>query len=349
MNRLIATHLATLLVTSIVACAALPGKAADAARSFDPALPGYVPHAVKVDPSASYLGADGAVRIGGAEHVHHIVERFNALFVRTHPGVRFSNEGKGTSSAVPMLMFGRTLFAAMGRAINPIEQVPYRKIVGEDPLEIRVAYTADTPSDGLATTLAVYVNRRNPLAQISIEQLSQALSIGNPHGDISRWGQLGLDGEWRDRAIHPYATPEYTGFGDYLQQVPLQGRVLAPRTQFEPNSERLLQRVAADPDGIAVAALGLENAQVRQLPLLGSQSQRPLRGTPQEVIAQDYPLGRSLYFYFRRVPGQPIDPLAKEYLRLVLSREGQAIIAAQARGYLPLTAAQARRELEKLD
>ncbi|WP_369975993.1 PstS family phosphate ABC transporter substrate-binding protein [Xanthomonas bundabergensis] len=346
----LALALALLAAAGSNAAAASPGAAAALpARAVDAALPRYDPRAVRIDPSADYLTADGAVRIAGAEHVHAIVERFNALFARHHPGVRFASEGKGTSSAVPLLMFGRTLFGPMGRAINPIEQVPYRKIVGADPLDIRVAHTADSGADGLATTLAVYVNRRNPLAQLSVSQLAQVLAIGNPGGDLSRWGQLGLQGDWSARAIQPYATPEYSGFGDALQQQVLHGRALAPRTQYASDSARLLQRVAADPDGIAVAAIGLEDAQVRQLPLLGLHSGRALTGTPQEVASGDYPLGRWLHFYVRRMPGKPLDPLVKEYLRLVLSHEGQAIIAAQPGGYLPLSAAQARREREKLD
>ncbi|MFC6839712.1 PstS family phosphate ABC transporter substrate-binding protein [Xanthomonas theicola] len=334
------------LAAALLACA---GSAAAAPPAVDAALPRYAPQAVQVDPAAEYLSADGAVRIAGAEHVHAIVEGFNALFARHHPGVRFASAGKGTSSAVPLLMFGRTLFAPMGRAINPIEQVPYRKIVGADALDVRVAHTAGSSAGGLATTLAVYVNRRNPLAQLSMVQLAQVLGTGTPGGDLSRWGQLGLDGDWRDRPIQPYATPEYSGFGDALQQQVLQGRALAPRTRYAADSARLLQRVADDPDGIAVAAIGLENAQVRQLPLLGLHSGRPLAGTPQEVVDGDYPLGRWLHFYVRRSPGRPLDPLVREYLRLVLSHEGQTIIAAQPDGYLPLTAAQARHEREKLD
>lgn len=337
------------LLASVGAAKATPDTAPAASPTPDAALPAYVPRAVRVDAAAPYLRADGAVRIAGAEHVQAMVEGFNALLARHHPGVRFADEGQGTSSAVPLLMFGRTLFAPMGRAINPIEQVPYRKIVGTEPLDIRVAHTAGSAAGGLATTLAVYVNRRNPLAQLSLAQLAQVLAVGNPDGDVSHWSQLGLDGDWGSRAIQPYATPEYSGFGHWLQREVLHVRALAPRTRYASDSASLLQHVAADPDGIAVAAIGLENAQVRQLPLLGLHSGRALAGTAQEVVDGDYPLGRWLHFYVRRVPGQPLDPLAQAYLRLVLSREGQAIIATQSGGYLPLTAEQARREREKLD
>lgn len=319
-----------------------------AARPLDAALPAYQPQPVAVAANATYLTADGAVRLAGAEHVQYIVERFNSLFSASHPTIRFVVDGKGTTSAVPLLMHGKTLFGAMGRAINPIEAVPYRKIVGRDALEIRVARTSDDTGGHLATTLAVYVNRSNPLNQISAADVARLLSVGNPGGDYSSWGQLGLTGEWARRTVHPYGTPEYTGFGDYLQQVHLQGRALAPLHEQLGNTEAILQRIGSDPAGVGVAAIGMANPQVKQLAMVDADG-RVTTGTPAEVSDGSYPYGRWLYFYVRRLPGQPLDPLVSEYLRLVLSRDGQQIIAGQPHGYIPLTAAQAAAELRKLD
>jgi len=319
------------------------------ARPLDATLPAYVPQPVSIDPHASYLtpGA-GAVRINGAEHVDYIVERFNALYSKTHPGTTFAVDLKGTSSAAPLLTFGKTLFAAMGRAMNPIEAVPYKKIVGRDVLEIRVAHTSDDVALHLATSLAVYVNRANPLTQLSGRQIARMLSIGNPDGDLSTWGQLGLTGAWAKRPIHPYGTPSYSGFGDYMQDEHLAHRALALRHEELGNTEAILQQVGIDPAGIGVAAIGLENAHLRQLAIVGADG-KVTTGTTAEVTGRTYPYGRALYFYVRRLPGQPVDPLVKEYLRLVLSRDGQAIIAIQPKGYLPLTAAQAEAELAKLN
>jgi phosphate transport system substrate-binding protein len=339
---------AAMLAGATLACAHA-GAHAQATRAVDAALPAWTPQAVGIDPAAPYLSADGAVRIGGAEHVQFIVDRFNSLFQQRHPGIRFAVDGKGTSSAVPLLTHGKTLFGAMGRAINPIEAVPYRKIVGRDALGIVIAHTAGDPGTHLATSLAVYVNRANPLTQISMLQLAKVLAIGNPGGDYSRWGQLGLPGEWKARAIHPYGTPEYTGFGDYLQEAHLGNRALAPSHEALGNGEAILQRIAQDPDGIGVAAIGLENAQLRQLAIVGADGRSVTRGTAAEVGAGSYPLGRKVYFYVRKLPGQPVDPLVREYLRMVLSREGQAIVASQAGGYIPLSASQAAAELARLD
>jgi phosphate transport system substrate-binding protein len=319
-----------------------------AAPTVDAALPDY--HAQPVQPPADARYVDhGVVRIAGADHVDFIVKRFNAALIDAHPDWRFRIESKGTTSAVPLLTHGVTLFGAMGRAINPLEISAYRKIVGSAPLEIRVAYASDDTSQHLATSLAAYVNRANPLTALTTEQINRALSIGNPKGDFSRWGQLGLNGAWAERMIHPYGTPEFTGFGTYLQKDQLNGLPLTPTYEAYGKTELILERLAVDPAGIGIAAIGLENQYIRQLDIVDANTGVITTGTPAQVADGSYPYGRFLYFYVRREPGQTIDPFVREYLRFVLSRQGQSLIASQPKGYLPLTANDARAELAKLD
>jgi phosphate transport system substrate-binding protein len=298
--------------------------------------------------SGGYVDADEVVQIGGAEHVEYIVSRFDALFAQTHPGVRFSESMKGTSTSLPLLTAGVVPFASVGRGINAFEKTAYRRAVGGTPLEIRVAHAANDTSKHLATSLSVYVNRANPITSMSMASLGKVLSIGNPGGDYARWGQLGLSKEWANRAVHVYGTPEYSGFGDYLQETHLKRRVLAPETEHYGTTELLLARLAQDPAGLTIAGINRDDAQVKSIALLDANG-KPTTGTAEEVISGRYPLGRFLYFYLRRVPGKPLDPFVIEYMRLVLSREGQAIIASQDKGYIPLTAEEARVELAKLD
>ncbi|WP_206243617.1 PstS family phosphate ABC transporter substrate-binding protein [Novosphingobium terrae] len=313
------------------------------------ALPSYKPKQVTVAPDATYRLPDGSVAEGGAEHVHYILERLNARFTATHPAVRFTDLSKGTTSALPLLTHGRILFGSMGRGIAPLEVKSYAKIVGAPPLEIRIAHTSDDTSQHLATSLAVYVNRANPLTTITREQLSRIMTVGNAQGDLSTWGQLGLPKAWAARAIHPYGTPEFTGFGTYMQREQLGGRPLAATYEQYGDTDDILERLAADPAGIAVAALGRETPELRQLAIADTPGGPASLGSREDVRAGRYPLGRYLLLYVRRVPGKPVDPLVKEYLRLVLSAEGQAVIAGQEKGYIPLTPAEARAELAKLD
>ena len=317
-----------------------PALAAGAAGSAPPA---------PSQPEASYRNASGAALIGGAEHARALMEAANAAFMQQHPGVRLAFDGKGASSAVPLLMHGRVLLAVMGRAMNDIERVPWRKTVGAEPLAVRVAHAALRPAGGLATHLAVYVHAGNPLPALSVEQLARMLSTGHPLGDFSHWSQLGLTGPQGQQRIAVCATPEYTGFGDWLQKHVLQGRPLTAYAQQRSNSAALLECVAQNAGGVAVAALGMQREGVRAVPLLGLASGQPLQGTAQEVTAQDWPLARPLLVYVRRLPGQAADPLARDYLRFLLSPQGQALVAARSGGYLPLTSEQAQAELRKLD
>jgi phosphate transport system substrate-binding protein len=324
-------------------------QAAQAAPAIDPALPDYQPQAAKPAADAGFVDRDGTLRIAGADHVDFIVKRFNAALKDAHPDWKFRIESKGTTSAVPLLTHGVTLFGAMGRAINPLEISAYSKIVGAPPLEIRVAYASNDTSQHLATSLAAYVNRANPLNSLSTEQINRMLSIGNPQGDLSRWGQLGLKGEWANRVIHPYGTPEFTGFGTYMQKDQLKGLPLAPSYEAYGKTELILARLAADPAGVGVAAIGLENAQIKQLAIVDGKTGAITTGTRAQIADGSYAYARYLYFYVRREPGKAIDPLVREYLRFVLSRQGQTLIASQPKGYMPLTAKDARAELAKLD
>ncbi len=325
----------------------LSGIAASA-RPVDPALPAYTPQAVTIPAGARYVQADGEVCINGAEHAAVMVKGFDELFQQTHPGFKFAVQLKGTTTGMPALTHGVTLCAPLGREVNGVELVPYTKIVGQAPVEIHVAHDSNTPGK-FATNLAIYVNRANSLAQLTLEQVARIFARGHPAGGITFWGQLGVKGEWGKLPIHPYATPEASGFGDYMQKHVLGGRQLSPAADQFGNTEELIKRVAEDANGICLAAIGVTNPGVKLVALAEKPEGPYSSGSTEDVVANKYPLGRHLYFYVRRVPGQPVDPVVKEYFRLILSREGQQIIAAEPDGYIPLTALEAAAELAKLD
>jgi phosphate transport system substrate-binding protein len=298
----------------------------------------------------AYL-VDGAIRTAGAEHGDTIVGGFNRLYADAHPGVRFGPPVSGTTSAMPWLTHGRVLFALMGRTATPQEVVAFEAENGAPPLEIRIAHTSDNPTEDLSYSLGIYVNRANPIDTLSPEQVAKMLSAGNPGGDYSRWGQLGLKGEWAARAIHPYGTPEYTGMGVYMQSMQLGGRPFAAHYEAHGSTPDILKRLADDPAGIAFAAINRSDPQFKQLKQVGivpASGGAALTGTRDEVAAGRYPYGRYVYMYVRRIKNAPLDPVAVSYLRTVLSSEGQAVIEAQPRGYVPLNAQERLDELEKL-
>jgi phosphate transport system substrate-binding protein len=327
---------------SLCALAALLPLAAPAAS-----LPAYRPQPVQLAPGASYVLPDGSVRIVGTEYVQPMVEALDALFAKSHPGIKFTLQLRGTGTAIPALTHGVTLFAPMGREAGELELVPYKKIVGAAPLELRVAHASNT-SPTLPASLALYVNKANPVERLTLRQVAQIFGSGSEQGDITRWSQLGLSGEWNGRVIHPYGTPETGGFGTHMKRHVLHDLPFSPAYESAPNTKVILQRVAADPAGIGFASIGNASPQVKVV-AVSADGGAWSAGSAADVASGAYPFGRSLYFSLRRTPGRPLDPLVREYMRMVLSAEGQAIISAGTDGFLPLNPQEVLEELARLD
>jgi len=55
-----------------------------------------------------------------------------------------------------------------------------------------------------------------------------------------------------------------------------------------------------------------------------------------------------VFFFVNRDPDKPVDPKVKEFIRYVLSRQGQQQVMRDGK-YLPLTAAAVREQLQKLE
>lgn len=331
----------SLLGVSLGIAAAIAGSAR--ATPVDPGLPSYQPQAFEHRSGARYLGADGSIRVIGAEHVEHILKGFNDLFAQGHPGTRFTPQLKGTTTAMPALVHDVSAFAPMGREVNGVELVPYVKIVGQEPVGIRVAHAAHSTRP-LATSLAVYVNKANLVDRLTVEQLTRIFTSGHPRGDINRWGQAGATGEWAGRAIHAYGTAAHSGFGDYMMKNVFEQRPFVRGYEEFNNTAAILKRVAEDPAGIGFAAIGRTDANLKVVALARTPGGEYSTGTADDVVSGKYPLARYLTFYVRRVPDKPVDPFVMEYFRLILSKEGQQIIADETDGYIPLTAKEAADE-----
>ena len=333
---------------AISAAALLIGGTVAAAPELDPALPDYAPAAVAAPAAADYMLRDGSINISGAEHAEYIIENIDKLYAESHKGVKFTLKLQGTSTAMPALGHGISPFVPMGRNVTPIELVPYTKLVGLKPLEIRVAH-ASVVSQKAATDLAVYVNQANPLDKISVAEILRIFMERQPDGALSRWSQLGVAGDLAKSPIHPVFTPEYTGFGSYLRLTYGHEGCFVPGVEKVPNTKEILKYIGEDKNAIGIAATARTAPGVKEISLSLQPGGEYLAGTPENVMSGKYPFGRYLYFYVRQEPGKPLDPFIKDYFRLLLSKQGQQVVASDPEGYLPLTAAEAAKELAKLD
>jgi phosphate transport system substrate-binding protein len=338
------------IARALAAFAAI-AAAFSSAATLDSRLPAYEPRPVSPPAGARYLRSDGTVQIVlGNRGIGVVVEGFNALFARTHPGTRFAVEynKEGNTLDMAALVHGVTLVCPLARDINAAERTTYAQLVGGEPLVVNIAHGTLT-STRMTAGLAVYINKENPIHNLTMEQVARIFTTGAQGGDLTYWGQLGAPGEWAARPIHAYGTPENSGYGYFMVKNKWNDRPLTPGYEAFDLAAQIVKRVGEDSYGIGFAGQGFLTPRTRLVALSESASGPFMEGTEEEVASGRYPLDRYVGFAVRRVPGEPLDAFVKEYLRLVLSREGQAIVAAEPEGYVPLNAEQAAAERAKLE
>jgi phosphate transport system substrate-binding protein len=300
--------------------------AADAQGFFPLAPASYEPRPVTVPPGAGYLSADGAITVVGYNDMEEMLDTLGMRFSALHPGVRFAHHLKGTRTAPPALAGGESAFAPMGAEFSPDQLADYVAVTGREPLMFRIAHCSLDPA-ALSGPLAIIVHQDNPLAALTMAEVADIFSGRATRG-------LKLCGLAPDTAL-----------GIFLRQRVLAGGDFAPGFTGSRQSRDVVQAVAADPRAIGFAAAMRAMPGVKVLGLSAGPGQPPVALNEENLREGRYPLDRFLLIYAR----QPLDPFVREYLRFVLSREGQEVIARGSLGYLPLNAVELAGERAKLD
>ena len=302
-------------------------------------LPNNQPRVITIPKSTAYLTADGAVRITGYNDMREMLQALGLIFVKTHPGIRFEWDLRGTRFAPAALAAGTSAFAPMGAEFTPAQLADFREKTGEEPMAIRVAHASLDPQ-ALSGPLAIFVHSDNPLTALTLRQVAQIFT-----GEVTRWGELGLKGDWAGRPIRAYGVERDRVLALLLKDKTFSGREFAKQMRGFPQSADVVRHVAEDVSGIGYAAAMRTVVGVRVLALATREGQAPVAATKQGIMSGAYPLDRFLLIHVRR----PIPPIAREFLQLVLSAEGQAVIAAASQGYLPLAPGEVAAERAKLE
>jgi len=294
--------------------------------------------------------------------VEGLVGAWEEGFRRYQPGIQFDNRLYGTASAIGALYTGTGDLALMGREIWPPEIAAFEEVFGYPPTGLVVMTGSyDVRNKGYA--IVIFVHRDNPITGLSLDQLDAIFGVERRrgHAAVATWGDLGLEGEWAGREIHLYGLPIARGFAAYLEErVFLGSPFWNPSIREFPDdpdsvsvetdgAKRMLAALAEDPQGIAYAGLMYSHPDVRPVPLSESASEPCVMPSEATVTDHSYPLTRLISMFLNKPPGQAADPKAAEFLRFILSREGQEIVAREGGGYLPLPAPFARQELLKLE
>ena len=354
----------TVLLIVATFCVSIPLAAQSRMKYIDPALPTYQPQPVDKPSGRGYVMPDGSIRIVGFDDMAGMVDRWNALFSKTHPAIRFTPALKGNGTAIPAITYDMTLFAPEGGGATLLELLPYEKIYGskKDPvaaLIIRVAHGSLTPGAKMSP-LAIVTNPENKLPSITEGKVASIFSTGAGTGDITSWAQLGApEAAGGAKIIHPtglywdaYQRPEDEYMGEYMMYRhfgPFPGNVFSPHYEQYLTYNEVAKTVEHDRSAVGILPLNHVGKELRVVPMPATDGKGMTTGSAEDIIADRYPYPRDLYLYIRREPDTPLDPLVAEYVKLVLSKEGQQAVAMDSKGYLPLNAHAVQLELDRLD
>lgn len=347
---------ALLLTLALLTPASLRAQQTIEQRTVD-AFPAYVPQ----------QQVSGVIRVSGHGSatnpwMKNLLAAWQKDFQRFQPGITLEYRMYGTSSAVPALWNGVADIALLGEEIDPVAVSTFERVKHHPPLTINL-FTGSVDIRNMDYAQMVFVNKANPLTHISLQELDAIFGEDHLRGapaNIRTWSQLGLSGDWAGKPITPYSWRIDDSFGYFLEQYLLQGshhfncalqersHITRPDGTIYDHGQQILDALAHDPYGIAFSNIRYANPGVKPLALGVTPAGPFIPVTKQTLIDGTYPLARFLPAVIDREPGMPVDPKLREFVRYLLSREGQQIIVNDNR-YLPLSAAAATQERRKLD
>ena len=316
------------LVGGFAAALLLAGVAA-AQVTVDPALPAY----------KATGGVSGNLSSVGSDTLNNLMTFWAELFARYYPNAKIQIEGKGSSTAPPALISGTAQLGPMSREMKGTEIDQFEKKYGYKPTALRTSVDA----------LAVFVNKDNPIKCLSLTQVDAIFSKSRRRGatqDVTTWGQLGLTGEWANKPLSLYGRNSASGTYGFFKEHVMKNGDYKDTVKEQPGSASVVQGVTVDRFAIGYSGIGYATAGVRAVPLAEKDGGKCVEAVAETAYNGTYPLARFLYVYINKAPGKPLEPLVREFAKMVFSREGQDAVVKD--GYFPLPASVAKEELNKV-
>ncbi|OQW33120.1 MAG: phosphate-binding protein [Nitrospira sp. SG-bin1] len=303
---------------------------ADDAIVLDPALKGYV----------KVTGVSGNVNSIGSDTLNNLMTLWAEGFRKQYPSVKIQIEGKGSSTAPPALIEGTAQLGPMSRAMKNTEIDAFERKFRYKPTAFPVAIDA----------LAVYVNKDNSVRGFTMAQVDAIFSKTRRFGapaNLERWGQVGVKGEVADLPISIYGRNSASGTYGFFKEYALKNGDFKDEVKEQPGSASVVQGITEDQAGIGYSGIGYLTSGVRAIPLAEKEGAPFVEPSQANALNGSYPLWRHLLIYVNKAPNKPLDPLVKEFIKFVYSKEGQAIVIKD--GFFPLPQSVIERELAKIE
>jgi phosphate transport system substrate-binding protein len=313
-----------LLAISLLSC--FSTECGLAQGKVDPNLPKYKPAA----------GLSGQIKSVGSDSMNSLMTQWTEKFKEYYKGVRTEVEGQGSSKAMPALIEGAASFGPMSRDIKSNEIADFEKKYGYKPVLLPTSIDL----------LAVYVNRDNPLQSLSMEQVDAIFSGTRKLGGdaIDNWGQVALKGDYEREAIALFGRNAASGTYGFFKEKAMGNGDFRDRVNEQPGSTAVIASVGENRFAMGYSGIGYRTEAVKPLALSPKKGEPAIEPTEENAYNGKYPLGRFLYLAVNYKPTSKMEPLRKEFIKFVFSKEGQEIAAKD--GYFPVDAKTASKALK---
>ncbi|MGF6851485.1 PstS family phosphate ABC transporter substrate-binding protein [Paraburkholderia sp. CI3] len=305
--------------------------------TLDAALPDYQPR--------NDLKLSGTFDGAASDVLPSLVNRWIAGFKKYYPDVdiRISPPYAGSLGAKELVK-EKLSFVFVSRELKPDDVTDFKAKFGYEPLSVPIS-GGSYRHFGFLDAIGFFVNKANPADKLSFAQIDALFSSTHLRGGkpAKTWGDLGLKGEWADKPIHVYAIKPWNGFEEFIRQRVLSADGRRGEWRDDLHYDKLVfplaRRVADDPYGIGFSGIAYIDAPVKMLPLGESSAGPFIAPTYENVALARYPLSRLIYFNTNKDPRKPLDPVIGEFLRYILSKQGQQSVIDHGM-YVPLRASQ---------
>jgi len=276
---------------------------------------------------ATISGVSGNLSSVGSDTLANLMTLWAEEYKRFYPNINIQIQAAGSSTAPPALAEGAANIGPMSRKMKDKELAAFEEKFGYKPTAIPVAIDA----------LALYVHKDNPITGLTIADVDAIFSNTRKCGgdaDIATWGDIGLTGDWARRDIQLFGRNSVSGTYGYFKKKALCKGDFKSTVNEQPGSASVVQSVSSSLNGIGYSGIGYKTSGVKAVPLSKKTDGDKIAATSENAISGKYPLARFLYVYVNKAPGKPLSPLESEFIKMVLSTQGQQVVVKD--GYIPL-------------
>ena len=275
-----------------------------------------------IKPYAPTSGVSGNLNAVGSDTLNNLMTLWAEGFSKKYPSVKVGVEGKGSSTAPPALTAGTAQLAPMSRQMT----------------EIKVALDA----------VAFFVNKNNPIQALTLAQIDSIFSSTFKRGgsNITDWGDAGVP-SMKGKAISIYGRNSASGTNGFVKEIALKKGDYKNSVKEQPGSSAVVQGISSDEQGIGYSGIGYVTSGVKTLSLAEKSGKAAVQPSYDNCINGTYPLSRYLLIYVNKKPGEPLDTLTREFIKFIVSKDGQEIVTKD--GYYPIPAKVSAEVLKSIE